>query len=391
MTRSSPPRISFVFGTRPEAIKLCPLVRAARNDDRLDVHICVTGQHREMLAQVLDAFQVTPDVDLNLMQPEQSLASFTARAIQAVDSYLDIAQPQLVIVQGDTTTTFCAALSAFYHRTPVAHVEAGLRTGDRWAPFPEEINRQLTTRLVDLHFAPTQQARQNLLDEGVAETRIHVTGNTAIDALQFAQQQIQASPPMIAGLPSCLQPVERLDYAAAPRIVLITGHRRENFGPGLQRVCQAIAHLARQFPDVHFVYPVHLNPAVRQPVFRTLGSGENVHLIEPLPYFPFIALLSSATLVVTDSGGIQEEAPALGKPVLVLRETTERPEGIQQATAQLVGTQAEQIIERVGQLLTDPAAYAAMARSVMPYGDGQASRRILGELARYLQIPPVHN
>jgi UDP-N-acetylglucosamine 2-epimerase (non-hydrolysing) len=382
-------KISFIFGTRPEAIKLCPLILNMQEHPDLVPHICVTGQHRQLLDQVLDYFSLIPDVDLALMQPNQTLARLTARAIDAIDIYLAEHKPDMVLIQGDTTTTFCAALSAFYHKIPVGHVEAGLRTWNKYSPFPEEINRILATRLTDLHFAPTTAARDNLLKEGVASNRIFVTGNTIVDALLIAVKRVKAKPPDIPGLPSHLMN----DGSSIP-LVLITGHRRENFGEGLANICRAIAELARRFPNTHFVYPVHLNPNVLEPVNRILKpvirgerisgySHSNIHLIAPLAYLPFVYMLNRATLVLTDSGGVQEEAPSLGKPVLVMRDTTERPEAVNMGTARLVGANKEAIVKSVSALLTDRAAYDAMANAINPYGDGQACSRIISICARY--------
>jgi UDP-N-acetylglucosamine 2-epimerase (non-hydrolysing) len=374
--------ISFIFGTRPEAIKLCPLILAARRHAVFEPHVCVTGQHREMLDQVLDTFGVVPEVDLALMQSNQSLGSFASRAISACDRYLAEVKPDMVIVQGDTTTVFCAALAAFYHRTPVGHVEAGLRTWDKQSPFPEESNRVLATRLADFHFAPTEQARINLLKEHVPEERIYVTGNTVIDALLFVVERVRRNPPEIPGLPPGFR-----SQGAGRRRVLVTGHRRENFGPGLQSVCRAIAELALRFPEVDYVYPVHLNPNVREPVFRLLGSRENIYLIEPLGYLPFVSLMDGADVVLTDSGGVQEEAPSLGKPVLVMRDCTERPEAVRMGTVRLVGTSEDAIVSGVSTLLTDRKAYDAMARVVNPYGDGKACQRILTALESVAGLP----
>jgi UDP-N-acetylglucosamine 2-epimerase (non-hydrolysing) len=327
------------------------------------------------------------------MQPNQSLGSFTARAIQAVEAYLAKEKPQLVLVQGDTTTVLCAALAAFYQRIPVGHVEAGLRTGNMQAPWPEEANRVLTSRLTALHFAPTETARQNLLREGVSDSSIIVTGNTVIDALLLALDLAKSDPPAIPGLPEFLQPRTAGD-AQHPAMVLITGHRRENFGEGFEQICSAIAELADRFPEVHFVYPVHLNPNVRRPVLRILAGIEsgseavsrnevtsksrrpNLHLIEPLAYLPFVALMNRSTVILTDSGGVQEEAPSLGKPVLVMRDTTERPEAVAAGTVALVGTDRLKIVSGVARLLTDSAAYDSMARAHNPYGDGHAAARI---------------
>lgn len=385
-------RIAFIFGTRPEAIKLCPLVLEVTKHREIEPLVCVTGQHREMLDQVLEVFDVKPDANLALMRPNQTLGGLTSRAVQAIEEYLRKTRPDLVMVQGDTTTVFCAALAAFYQRIPVGHVEAGLRTWDKHSPYPEEINRVLTTRLADIHFAPTETSRENLLREGVPNERIHVTGNTVIDALLFAAKKVEKQPPVIAELPDFLQPGTATD---GPRMVLITGHRRENFGEGFQDICRAISELARAFPEVHFVYPVHLNPNVREPVERILGAIQakasanvacapgggspkvrNVHLIEPVSYLTFVALLLRASLILTDSGGVQEEAPSLGKPVLVMRNTTERPEAVEMGTVKLVGTDVKAIIENVSTLLIDAEAYAAMANAVNPYGDGKACSRI---------------
>lgn len=375
MPRSAATRVAVLLGTRPEAIKLCPLVRALRASPAFDTRVCVTGQHREMLDQVLATFAVEPDADLDLMQPDQTLAQFTARAIAAIDGYFAAERPDIVVVQGDTTTVFCAALCAHYQRIPLAHVEAGLRTHERYAPFPEELNRVLTSHLGELHFAPTEQARRNLLREGIADECIHVTGNTVIDALQIAVEKTRSAPPRIAELPDDLQP-----GAPGRPLVLITGHRRENFGAGFEGICAAIRRLAGKFSDHGFVYPVHLNPRVREPVQRLLGGLANVHLLAPLSYLPFVALMDRARLLLTDSGGIQEEAPSLGKPVLVMRDVTERPEAVTAGTVRVVGTTEERIVAETQRLLTDEAAYAAMARALNPYGDGRASARIVSAL-----------
>ncbi|MBN2217318.1 MAG: UDP-N-acetylglucosamine 2-epimerase (non-hydrolyzing), partial [Pirellulales bacterium] len=384
--RSFPKRVSFIFGTRPEAIKLCPLVLAMRDHPDLDPHVCVTAQHRELLDQVLAVFDVAPDVDLGLMRPNQTLAGLTSRAIAALDDYLVAIRPDLVLVQGDTTTVFCAALCAFYRNIPVGHVEAGLRTFNKWSPFPEEINRVLTSRVSDLHFAPTETSRQNLLREDIPPENVFVTGNTVIDALLHAVDKVRANPPRVVGLPECLQPCYEREENNRTPLVLITGHRRENFGDGFERICRAIARLTQRFPDTHFVYPVHLNPNVREPVHRLLGANSrpNVHLIEPLDYLPFVAMMDRATLVLTDSGGVQEEAPSLGKPVLVMRDTTERPEAVEMGTVRLVGTDEETIVEQTTLLLTDRTAYAKMANAVNPYGDGHACGRILTACERFL-------
>jgi UDP-N-acetylglucosamine 2-epimerase len=354
-------RLSFIFGTRPEAIKLYPVILAARRYGDLETHVCATGQHRHMLDQVLTAFGIAPDVDLGLMQQDQTLAALTARAVTAIDGYLAQHQPDLVLVQGDTTTTFCATLASFYRHIPVAHVEAGLRTWNKASPFPEEVNRVLVSHVAELHFAPTAWAKSNLLREGVPEHRIFVTGNTVIDALRLVAERARRQTPDIPGLPA-----ELLDGARPASIVLITGHRRENFGAGFRSICQAIADLASRFRDTAFVYPVHLNPNVRQPVFDMLSQHDNVYLLEPLSYLAFVALMDRSRIILTDSGGVQEEAPSLGKPVLVMRDTTERPEVVEAGLARLVGCAREAIVEGVSDLLTDERAYHAMAGGANP-------------------------
>ncbi|MFC1611216.1 non-hydrolyzing UDP-N-acetylglucosamine 2-epimerase [Myxococcota bacterium] len=376
-------KVLLAIGTRPEAIKLAPVILALRADPRFETRVCLTAQHRQMLDQVLEVFAVQPDVDLDLMRPDQSLGDLTARAIESLDRTLKVEKPDLVLVQGDTTTTFTAALTAFYNHMPVGHVEAGLRTGNLDAPWPEEANRALTSRLANLHFAPTELSRQNLLREDLDENNIHVTGNTVIDALFFAVDKIRAHAPNVIDVPGLPLSVGN----GKDRLVLITGHRRESFGPGLESICTAIAELARGFSDVHFVYPVHLNPNVQEPVERILGqpqAGENVHLIAPLAYLPFVALMDRSTIILTDSGGIQEEAPSLGKPVLVTRDTTERPEAIEAGTVELVGTNRDVIIDRASRLLTDEKAYAAMSRAHNPYGDGKSAARIRDLCVRFL-------
>ena len=367
--------ISVIFGTRPEAIKLCPVVLALKRDSTFDCKVCVTGQHREMLQQVLDVFGVVPDRDFALMRPNQTLGGLTSRAIAAIDEYLAEEKPDVVMVQGDTTTVFAGALAAFYHHIPVAHVEAGLRTWNMESPWPEEANRVLTTRLAKWHFCPTANNKENLLKEGVSERDIYVTGNTVIDALMVARAKVRTNPPEIEGLPSGLMESDE-------RMVLITGHRRENFGEGFEHVCLAIAKLAERFPEVHFVYPVHLNPNVQEPVRRILGAfhGENIHLIEPQSYLPFVALMDRSYLILTDSGGVQEEAPSLGKPVLVMRDTTERPEAVTAGTVKIVGTTRTAIEDEAALLLTDAVVYRKMSNSVNPYGDGKAVGRILDVL-----------
>jgi UDP-N-acetylglucosamine 2-epimerase (non-hydrolysing) len=367
-------KILIVFGTRPEAIKMAPVVLALQKEAQFGCRVCVTAQHRQMLDQVLEVFGIVPDVDLNLMRPNQTLAGLTAALIETLDALLRAEKPDLILVQGDTTTVLSASIVAFYHRIPVGHVEAGLRTGTIDSPFPEEANRVLTTRLATLHFAPTQLNRENLLREGVPAEKITVTGNTVIDALLMMREKIHRDPPEVPGLPC--------DWRQAwgeKNVVLITGHRRENFGKGFEEICRAVNELAFLFPSIQFVYPVHLNPNVKGPVNRLLGrnNASNVHLIEPLSYLPFVALLERSTLVLTDSGGIQEEAPSFGKPVLVMRESTERPEAVDAGTVTLVGTKRERIVDETVRLLTNHEAYARMARAHNPYGDGLAARRIV--------------
>ena len=368
---SSRKKVAVVFGTRPEAIKLAPVILALRECGELDVSVCVTGQHRQMVDQILPVFGIRPDADLDLMTENQTLSGLTARLVESLDRYHSAERPDFVVVQGDTTTVFAAALVAFYHHVPVGHVEAGLRTGNLDAPWPEEANRVLTTRLAALHFAPTAGARDNLLREGVDPARVLVTGNTVIDALLFARGRADAEPPSVDG-------VSGTDWFEGPgRMVLITGHRRENFGEGFRHICHAIVRLSELHPDVHFVYPVHLNPNVRGPVFDIVGRDRrNVHLVPPQPYLPFVALMKRADVILTDSGGVQEEAPSLGKPVLVMRETTERPEAVAAGTCRLVGTDENAIVEGIGRLLSDRGEYERMSRASNPYGDGHASERI---------------
>ncbi|MFB6264018.1 MAG: non-hydrolyzing UDP-N-acetylglucosamine 2-epimerase [Bradymonadaceae bacterium] len=376
-----------VVGTRPEAIKLAPVVREL--DDRshqFDQTLCATAQHREMLDQVLDLFELEPDVDLDLMTHGQGLEELTGRVVQRVGEVVADVDPDVVLVQGDTTTTFGAALAAFYEQTDVGHVEAGLRTGNRMQPWPEEINRRLTSVLGTIHFPPTRQAAENLLDEGVASDRIHVTGNTVIDALLWVSDRLDAD----SGPPDDLVRAVEAEGAdrtlldrlgRGDRMVLITGHRRENFGEGFRQIVDGIRRLASRHPDCIFVYPVHLNPEVQRPVRGELSGLDNVFLLPPLDYAPFVHLMNRSTLILTDSGGIQEEAPSLGKPVLVMRETTERPEAVEAGTARLVGADAETIVEAVTTLLSDSDAYEQMAGASNPFGDGRAAERIADALA----------
>lgn len=365
-------KICVIFGTRPEAIKLCPVVLALKKNPAFICRVCVTGQHREMLRQVLDVFGIQPDRDLEVMRANQSLAGLTSRAIAAIDEYLAEEKPDIIMVQGDTTTVLAGALAAFYHHIPVAHVEAGLRTWNMDSPWPEEANRVLTTRLAKWHFCPTENNKANLLKEGVPGKDIYVTGNTVIDALLMAKEKVSADPPTIDGLPNDLM-------ASNERMVLITGHRRENFGEGFENICTAIKNLAEHFPETHFVYPVHLNPNVREPVERILGMyhGRNVHLIAPQSYLPFVGLMNRANLILTDSGGVQEEAPSLGKPVFVMRNTTERPEAVAAGTVKIIGTDKNRIEHEVASFLIGDAAYINMATAVNPYGDGMSTTRIV--------------
>ena len=371
-------RLLFVFGTRPEAIKLAPVIRELSARPEFDCKICVTGQHRELLGRFLELFELRPDWNLNVMRPDQGLAYLTGAVLSGVSGVIEGWRPERVIVQGDTTSSFAGALAAFYHQVPVAHVEAGLRTGDLYAPWPEEANRLLVARLADLHFAPTARARDNLLREGVAEARIAVTGNTGIDALLWVSERLETRPDLGARAASALGP-GGAESLAGRRLILMTGHRRESFDGGLERIARAMARIARR-PDVAIVFPVHPNPNVRRAI-ETLRRHDNIRLIEPVDYPELVYLLKRCHCVVTDSGGIQEEAPSFGKPVLVTRATTERPEAMEQGLARLVGTDEELLVEALGELLDDPVAYRRMSRVANPYGDGQASRRIADRLA----------
>lgn len=370
------------MGTRPEAIKLAPVVTQLRASNDFACSVVATGQHREMFRQVTDQFGIDVDADLDVMQPNQTLAGLTSRLIAGIDGWLDTARPDMALVQGDTTTVLCAALACFYRRIPIGHVEAGLRTGNMWSPFPEEMNRKLATPLVALHFAPTDAARAALLREGVADDTIAVTGNTVIDALLMEVSSQQNDATLRASIDSDLSAALGLDWASVP-FVLVTGHRRENFGAGFDEICGAIEGLAERFPEYRFVYPVHLNPNVQEHVNRLLGGLANVRLIPPQGYRHFVTLMSKCRLVLTDSGGVQEEAPSLGKPVLVMRDTTERPEGVTAGTTLLTGPKADAIIHHASRLLTDPAAYQAMATARNPYGDGHAAEYIVERVRRY--------
>lgn len=376
MTR---PTVLLVFGTRPEAIKMAPVVAALRSSTLLAVKVCVTAQHRQMLDQVLDLFHIEPDYDLNLMRAGQDLSDITSRVLQELRPVLADCKPDIVLVHGDTTTAMAAALAAFYARIPVGHVEAGLRTDDIYSPWPEEMNRRIVSRIAAIHFAPTISSRTNLTKEGCDSTTIHVTGNTVIDALLDVVKRLDDDSPEIISLAQKLSFLEN-----GKRTILVTGHRRENFGSGFENICLALKRLAER-GDVNVVYPVHLNPNVREPVNRLLGDAPGVHLIEPLEYLPFAYLMRASYLILTDSGGIQEEAPSLGKPVLVMRDNTERPEAVAAGTVQLVGTDANRIYAATARLLDDPNAYQAMSESHNPYGNGQASQLIRQVLESVLE------
>ncbi|HEY0210706.1 non-hydrolyzing UDP-N-acetylglucosamine 2-epimerase [Acerihabitans sp.] len=368
-------KVLTVFGTRPEAIKMAPLILALAKDPDFDVRICVTAQHREMLDQVLRLFEIVPDYDLDIMRPDQGLTEITSRILTGMKPVLASFAPDVVLVHGDTTTTLAASLAAFYQHIPVGHVEAGLRTGNLYSPWPEEANRKLTGHLAMYHFSPTENARQNLLREGLDGERIFVTGNTVIDALFWVRDSVLNN----AGLRASLE--QRYDFLdPQKKMILVTGHRRESFGDGFERICSALAHIARHHPEVQVVYPVHLNPNVGEPVNRILSGISNIKLIDPQDYLPFVYLMDRAYMILTDSGGIQEEAPSLGKPVLVMRDATERPEAVAAGTVRLVGTDPKTIQAAVSHLLTDADEYLAMSRAHNPYGDGQACRRIIDAL-----------
>jgi len=364
-------RITLVFGTRPEAIKLAPLVlELRRRPNRFDVHCHVTGQHREMLDQVTRAFELKIESDFNLMRPEQSLPEISCRILEALSEHLEKERPDCLMIQGDTTTAFMSALSAYYNKIPIVHIEAGLRTGDKYAPYPEEMNRKLIGHLADYHFAPTTAAQDRLVAEGIDASRIWITGNTVIDALRIMVDRVRANKPsMPPDFPDALE-------LAQKRMVLITGHRRENFGVGLESICRALRKLAAKYTDYLWVYPVHLNPAVRKPVNQLLSGASNIRLVDPMEYMPFTWAMDHCHLILTDSGGIQEEAPYLGKPVLVMRGKTERPEAVAAGTAKLVGTETERIVHETSLLLDDAGLYSSMSRASNPYGNGTAARQI---------------
>ena len=364
-------KILAVFGTRPEAIKMAPLVHALEADDRFDARVCVTAQHRDMLDQVLEVFSIKPDFDLNLMKPGQGLADLTEAILAGMTGVYEEFKPHLVLVHGDTATTFATALSAYYQQIPVGHVEAGLRTGNIYSPWPEEANRKLTSAITNFHFAPTETSRQNLLSENVNDQDIFVTGNTVIDALYLAKNIIKSDADLGLNFKNVFNFLDD-----SKKLILITGHRRESFGGGFERICQAITKVATESPEIQIVYPVHLNPNVQEPVTRLLSGLPNVFLIEPQQYLPFVYLMDKAYLILTDSGGVQEEAPSLGKPVLVMRETTERPEAVRAGTVKLVGTDVESITSNITGLLSNRNEYEKMSFAHNPYGDGKACEKI---------------
>ena len=371
-------RVLAVFGTRPEAIKMAPLALALADDQHFEFKLCVTAQHRQMLDQVLDLFGLIPDFDLDIMATGQDLTDVTTSILQGMKKVFDRFTPDIVLVHGDTTTTLSTTLAAYYSQIPVGHIEAGLRTGNIYSPWPEEANRKLTGVLAALHFAPTETSRKNLVREGVDQARIHVTGNTVIDALLEVNARLDCN--------TKLQQQFRVQFsflAEDQRVILVTGHRRESFGDGFERICKALVKTAKAFPEVNIVYPVHLNPNVREPVNLLLAGIGNIHLIEPLDYLPFVYLMNRAYIILTDSGGIQEEAPSLGKPVLVMRDTTERPEAVEAGTVKLIGTEVNTIVDNINRLLTDSDAYQSMSFAHNPYGDGQACSRIIQALINY--------
>ena len=371
-------KVLSVFGTRPEAIKMAPLVNLLKQDAAIDSRVCVTGQHREMLDQVLKLFHIVPEYDLAIMKAGQDLYDVSTSILLNIKPVLRDFQPDIVLVHGDTSTTFAAALACYYEKTAVGHVEAGLRTGNIYSPWPEEANRRLTGAITTLHFAPTSTSEQNLLRENVDPAKVYVTGNTVIDALHQVVAKIDADATLSADFAS------RFPYGGeGRRLILVTGHRRESFGSGFENICAALKTIADRFPDADVVYPVHLNPNVREPVFRLLSNSPNVHLIEPQDYLPFVYLMSRSYLVLTDSGGIQEEAPSLGKPVLVMRDTTERPEAVAAGTVKLVGTSETVIVDEVSKLMNDPAYYQSMSFAHNPYGDGQACSRIVAAIKQH--------
>jgi UDP-N-acetylglucosamine 2-epimerase (non-hydrolysing) len=373
-------KVLSIFGTRPEAIKMAPLVKALNAAEGIDAKVCVTAQHREMLDQVLELFEIVPDYDLNIMKPGQSLYDVTTNILLGLKSILEEFKPDLVLVHGDTSTTLSASLAAFYQQIPVGHVEAGLRTGNLSSPWPEEGNRKLTGAITKLHFAPTQTSQQNLLNEAVNADDILVTGNTVIDALLQVVDKVKTDTALISTLKAKFPELDE-----TKKLILVTGHRRESFGGGFERICEALVEIATAHPDTQILYPMHLNPNVREPVNRILKNVDNVHLIEPQDYLPFVYLMNQAHIIVTDSGGVQEEAPSLGKPVLVMRDTTERPEAVEAGTVKLVGTDKARIVSEVNNLLTNAQEYQLMSRAHNPYGDGKACERIVAKIKQHFQ------
>lgn len=368
-------RVLSVFGTRPEAIKMAPVVKALSNSASIEAKVCVTAQHRQMLDQVVTLFGIAPDFDLDLMKPGQDLTDITSNVLLGMRGIFKAWKPDYVLVHGDTTTTLATSLAAYYEKIPVGHVEAGLRTGDIYSPWPEEMNRRIVGAIAQVHFAPTENAKANLLREGVSSKAVHVTGNTVIDALLEVVHRLRSDVDLKASIERNFQFLE-----SSKRLILVTGHRRENFGSGFENICTAIRRISER-GDVEIVYPVHLNPNVQEPVKRLLGNSRNIHLIEPLDYLPFVYLMDRAHILLTDSGGVQEEAPSLGKPVLVMRNTTERPEAVAAGTVRLVGTDQEVIVTETHRLLDDPAEYERMSHAHNPYGDGQAANRIVNFLS----------
>lgn len=371
-------KVLSIFGTRPEAIKMAPVVHALAGDERFESKVCVTAQHREMLDQVLELFEIIPDFDLDLMKSGQTLSEVTGRILDGLTSVFANFRPDIILVHGDTATTFSASLAAYFQKIPIGHVEAGLRTGDIYSPWPEEANRRLTGVLAKYHFAPTEESKRNLLQENFSESEIFVTGNTVIDALLMIKAKIELNKKLELSLNEMFPMLD-----TSKKMILVTGHRRESFGGGFERICEALLYIANSHPDVQIVYPVHLNPNVQEPVNRILAGNPNIHLIEPQQYLPFVYLMNRAHIILTDSGGIQEEAPSLGKPVLVMRDTTERPEAVNAGTVKLVGTDIELITRSLSALLNNEAEYAIMSKAHNPYGDGKASQRILEILMKH--------
>ena len=380
-------KVLIVFGTRPEAIKMAPLVKACQNEPSFETKVCVTAQHREMLDQVLEIFEITPEYDLDLMKAGQDLYDVTSGVLSGMKNVLSVFKPDIVLVHGDTATTFAASLASFYQQIKVGHVEAGLRTGNIYSPWPEEANRQLTTQITAYHFAPTQTSKNNLLKENVKENDIAITGNTVIDALFLALHKIKSNPELEEIIISTLQdqfPDNSTFNIQNSKFILVTGHRRENFGQGFINICESLKTLAQNNPDIEIVYPVHLNPNVQKPVNEILSDTPNIHLIEPQQYETFIYMMEKSYFIITDSGGVQEEAPSLGKPVLVMRDTTERPEALEAGTVKLVGTNPDQIINEAQKLLEDAQTYDEMSQSSNPYGDGTTCQQIVGFLQEHL-------